>query len=111
MGAALQLLSAGASEHIGEHPHLPLPPLPWRTLLPQVGCSCWVCLGGWQDSLCHGLLHWKAQQQALWVCDYKVLGRIASTWNGGCSRWEHALLVVKISGIPENCHFFYTDTI
>ena len=30
--------------------------------------------------------------------DYKVLGRIASSWNGGRSRWQHALLVVKISG-------------
>ena len=29
--------------------------------------------------------------------DYKVLGRIASTWNGNRSRWQHALLVVKIS--------------
>ena len=26
------------SEHPGEHPHLPLPPLPWRTLLTKVGC-------------------------------------------------------------------------
>ena len=28
--------------------------------------------------------------------DYKVLGRIASSWNGGRSRGQHALLVVKI---------------
>ena len=28
--------------------------------------------------------------------DYKVLGRIASSWNGNRSRGQHALLVVKI---------------
>ena len=98
------------------HPHL---------MFSLIFHSCWVCLGGRQDSLCHGLLHWKAQQQALWIRgnarfyndvhfifkqllfltfkstnalpDYKVLGRIASSWNGGRSRWQHALLVVKIS--------------
>ena len=45
------------AEHPGEHPHLPLPPLPWRALLAKVGyrwpflCLSYLLLGYYTISI------------------------------------------------------------
>merc|ERR1719234_1425434 len=92
--APVQLLPESSPEHLGEHPHLPLPPLSWRALLTKVGCSCWLLLGVWQNSLRHGLLHWQARKQTLWICDHQVGGRVTSSRDGCRPSRKYALLVV-----------------
>merc|ERR1719234_11120 len=90
----VQLLPESSPEYLGEHPHLPLPPLPRRALLTKMGRSCRLLLGVWQDSLRHGLLHWKTRKQTLWICDYQVGGRVASSRDGCRPSGKYALMVV-----------------